>query len=208
MVTNQACAQHRDGALVGVQRLNADNNGRGAFLGFSSTRTLQFRFVSVVAGNSLHLRTDYNTRHQQVLELLLQTFRPHYTVGTCSGIASNEPQLAEQYETMLLAQVGPPGFYRNEPPNPWLFGYHLNSDDYPLHAVRRLLFQAQESVQPESFFQQQPIRVIYRNRSEFFFSTCQSALQSLRDAGFTATTTTDFSNPWTPKQSEKPSSLS
>lgn len=103
-------------------------------------------------------------------------------MGTCSPIASNEKDLARDFEVPLIAAVGPPGFYADA--NPWVFGFHINSDEYTLAAVRNLYFwsisQKEESNRPMKL----PIRVIYRTQSQFFFSTCKAAIEALRATGF------------------------
>ena len=248
------CQDARDGATTSVELLNALNDGNGMAIGFNQDYHVQFRLVSLIAGNAGQLGGDvYGQHHEAVLKAALTKLNPQYIVGTCSFAAAYEKQAALDHQTMVLAQVGPPGFYNNNPPNPYLFGVHINSDEYPIPTVRALGFRAaamnqnfnnpqQQREPPEdlpvptgregqttlqgkegSFWLQdnsedgmtkdgydnmtlnslgeptnattstnsnveltkQAVRVIYRTKSEFFNSTCQSALQALREFGFT-----------------------
>ena len=77
--------------------------------------------------------------------------------------------------------VGPPGFYKDgedgKSVNPYVFGIHINSDTYGMPALQQLAFLPNG---PETI----PIRVIYRQQSEFFFSTCQAVLDAAEELGF------------------------
>ena len=172
MVTNHRCSSHRDGALISAQKLLLNNHK----IGFYQNSTVQFRFISLIAGNSDHMGAQaYDRQHRALLESVLQEEQPHYIIGTCSPLAHNEVDLALKYRTMLLAAVGPPAFYAQN--NPWLFGMHLNSNDYAIDAVRRLQFWTQTARAPS-------VAVLYRTASEFFASTCQATVQALQQAGF------------------------
>lgn len=94
-----------------------------------------------------------------------------------------EPYLAEIHKTMLMAQVGPPNFYTDG--NPYLFGFHINSDMYPQAAVQTLGFYANENLGGSTGLQKQPIKVVYRTKSAFFKSTCESVIRFALEAGFT-----------------------
>lgn len=141
---------------------------------------IQFRVVAVVAGNADNLSgAEYDRRHVMILSDMLETLKPQYIVGTCSFKAGIEKQPALDYKTIVFSQVGPPGFYTDD--NPYVFGFHLNSDVYPSHTVRQLVFSVSSGKGTAS----QPIKVIYRTKSEFFFSTCNSAIDEARKSGFT-----------------------
>ncbi|CAB9515366.1 Gamma-aminobutyric acid (GABA) B receptor [Seminavis robusta] len=171
-----SCYSMRDGALVSVELLNAENDGRGVAIGFHRNFYIQFRLVSVIAGNGDYNGTDYYfARHAHVLSTAITALRPQYIIGTCSFFSQPEAQVALQHQTMLLAQVGPPSYYQTG--NPYIFGFHLNSDNYPLPAVRALGFSAASK--------DQPVRVLYRTVAEFFYSTCRSAIDALKELGFT-----------------------
>lgn len=170
-----SCYSMRDGAVVSVELINAENEGRGVPVGFYKDYYIQFRLVSIVSGNADYIsRTFYGDRHSRVLASTLAALKPQYIIGTCSFASIHEDKVAGEYKTMLLAQVGPPSYYQSG--NPYLFGFHLNSDSYPLPAVRALGFTASKN---------QPIVVMYRTISEFFYSTCRSAIDTLHELGFT-----------------------
>jgi len=129
---------------------------------------IQFRVVAVVAGNADNLSgAEYDRRHVMILSDMLETLKPQYIVGTCSLKAGIEKQPELDYKTIVFSQVGPPGFYTDD--NPYVFGFHLNSDFYPSHTVRKLGFSASSGKGTAS----QPIKVIYRTKSEFFFFNLQ-----------------------------------
>lgn len=168
-----SCYSMRDGAVVSVDLLNALNGGRGVPVGFRKDYYLLFRLVSILAGNGEY--DGYFDRHAKVLDVALEALKPQYIVGTCSFMSLAETEAAEKHQTMLLAQVGPPSYYTSG--NPYIFGVHVSSDQYTLPAVRALGF----SDAPKN----QPIAVMYRTVSEFFYSTCQSAIDTLHQLGFT-----------------------
>lgn len=143
------------------------------------TRQLQFRLVSVIAGNADAIETpEYGARHVEMLRVLIETLDPDYIIGTCSWASAPEAAIALEYKKILMAQVGPPMYYTSE--NPYVFGFHINSDLYPLAAVQNLRFHA-ENIGPDK----QPVKVIYRNKSDFFASTCRSAINTMQRLGFT-----------------------
>lgn len=180
-VTPSNCGNHRDGAATGVQFLNADNDGKGITIGFYQDHYVNFHLVSVVAGNPASLsEEEYNRRHVMILKSMLSSLQAPYIVGTCSFASSIEKGPALEHKAIVMAQVGPPSFYTDG--NPYVFGFHINSDTYPLPNVRALQFLAAEREGgPGSI----PISVISRTRSEFFVSTCRSAIDDLHNAGFT-----------------------
>lgn len=181
-VTPNFCANHRDGGAHAVRALN----GRPPTIGYHDDVRIGFRLVSVIAG--VQGQSDYAAKHELVLRKLLEQEpgkgKPQYIVGTCPAGVSVERELSLEYETMLLAVVGPPGYY-DPSYNPWIYGLPLSSDDYPLDAVRRLSIHANQVVQDKAaFLKNQPIKVIYRTTSEFFYSTCLSAINELKKLGF------------------------
>mmetsp|Transcript_42994 Transcript_42994/g.103963 ORF Transcript_42994/g.103963 Transcript_42994/m.103963 type:complete len:1227 (+) Transcript_42994:445-4125(+) len=204
-VTPSGCNNHRDGAMTGVEILNADNDNRGVAIGYtpafplgddisgpsSSTTTTQvpashfaqFRLVSVVAGNPAAISVDeYERRHVQLLSSMLETLKAPYIVGTCSFVSALEKAPANEHKAILMAQVGPPTFYEDSQASPYVFGFHINSDKYPLPSVRSLAFWARREHPggPANV----PVRVISRTESEFFSSTCKSAIAALEAQGF------------------------
>lgn len=183
-VTPSTCGNHRDGAFTGVQVLNAENDGKGTAIGFNQDHYVKLRLVSVVAGNPATLsEEEYKRRHKMILRSLLTSLEAPYIIGTCSFASSIEKDPALEHKAILMAQVGPPGFYLDG--NPYVFGFHINSDTYPLPNVRALEFLAAKS---EAGLSSIPITVISRTKSEFFASTCRSAIDSLKSAGFTQLT--------------------
>ena len=179
-VTPTICRDNRDGVFLGVMSLNNDNNGTGVAIGFNEDYTIQFRLISIIAGSSENLNeTDYEKKHVELLQSLLEIYQPQYIVGTCSWKAALEPSIALQHKTILLAQVGPPGFYKSD--NPYLFGFHIDSDNYPLAAVQILGFYADTQKGGKA---KQPVKVLYRNTAEFFNSTCVSAINEAKSVGF------------------------
>lgn len=90
-----------------------------------------------------------------------------------------EPELAQRYATILMAQVGSPSFYREA--NPYVFGMHIDSDFYPVPLVQTLSLHSNRQPGGPS---KQPVTVLYSNESEFYSSTCRSAITALNDAGF------------------------
>ena len=113
---------------------------------------------------------------------MLETLEAPYIVGTCSFVSALEKAPANEYKAILMAQVGPPGFYEDSQASPYVFGFHINSDTYPLPSVRSLAFWARREHPggPANV----PVRVIARTESEFFSSTCKSAIAALEAQGF------------------------
>eukprot|EP00816_Leptocylindrus_hargravesii_P002606 CAMPEP_0196809070 /NCGR_PEP_ID=MMETSP1362-20130617/9032_1 /TAXON_ID=163516 /ORGANISM="Leptocylindrus danicus, Strain CCMP1856" /LENGTH=909 /DNA_ID=CAMNT_0042183635 /DNA_START=103 /DNA_END=2832 /DNA_ORIENTATION=- len=179
-VTPTICTDHRDGPVTAVQKMNEDSDGAGVKIGFYEDHFVKFRLVSVVAG-----RIDdpgYEDSHASALEALLQSLAPQYIIGTCSFAAAFEKDLAKTYETILMSQVGPPGFYLDD--NRFVFGIHLTSDGYSYPALWSFFFDQSEDEREkdgESASNLQPIKVIHRDRSEFFNSTCRSAFSFAKD---------------------------
>lgn len=172
-VTPSNCGNHRDGAVPAIEAMNLE----GVPIGFRGDQTIKFSMVSIVAGNPAALTAEeYERRHLQMLRAALEATGAPYIIGTCSFLAEKEKGPAEEYQAIIATQVGPPGFYRPENSNPYVFGFHINSDDYPLPNVQELDFLGDKSI---------PVRVVYRSQSEFFFSTCESALSRLQVEGFT-----------------------
>lgn len=182
-VTPSNCGDHRDGAVTGVQTLNDDNDGRGVDIGFQRDHYVNFHLVSVVAGNpSAMAAEEYERRHLQILESMIVTLDAPYIVGTCSFASAIEKVAADRHSAIVMAQVGPPSFYRDDPPHPYLFGIHIDSDTYPLPNTQSLQFWADQRPGGPAAV---PVRVIYRTQSDFFYSTCRSAIEALRKGGFT-----------------------
>jgi len=179
-VTPSSCFNHRDGAVTGVQKMNSDNDGKGIVIGFNNDHYVRFRLVSAVAGNNRNLTEDaYNEQHTSILSSMISALNSPYIVGTCSSASSIEKAVALEQKAILMAQVGPPGFYLEK--NPYVFGFHINSNIYPLFNVRALQFLMDDrGYDPKAF----PISVISRTKSEFFVSTCQSAVDGLKVSGF------------------------
>ncbi|KAL3913849.1 MAG: hypothetical protein SGILL_006329 [Bacillariaceae sp.] len=205
-VTPHYCNNHRDGVVTGVQFINQDNAGRGVAIGYTDITVptpeqgaassvavtadpdpdryyVQFHLVSVIAGNpGAMTEAEYDRRHVQILKSMITALDAPYIAGTCSFASSIEKQVAEDHKAILMAQVGPPGFYQGS--HPYTFGFHINSDLYPLPNVQSLIFLADQQKR-NGGAADVPVRVIYRTKSEFFFSTCRSAIDNLQAAGFT-----------------------
>lgn len=68
--------------------------------------------------------------------------------------------------------------------NKYVFGIHVNSDTYPLPSLSSLTFQLNsEGISTST----QQVRVMYRDKSEFFYSTCRSAIDTATEKGFNVT---------------------
>lgn len=184
-VTPNNCYNQRDGTTTSVEFLNRENGGKGIAVGFNKDYYVQFRLVSVIAGNSDHLGAElYGLQHSAVLKAAVTALNADYIVGSCSFAAAHEKQPALETQRMVLTQVGPPGFYKDN--NPYVFGVHINSDEYPIPTVRALGFQAADvGANASASLNGLPVRVLYRTQSAFFKSTCQSALRGLHEVGFT-----------------------
>lgn len=191
-VSPSNCFNHRDGAPTAVHFLNGDHQGRGVAIGFEGTRPngndelnedtdddqiplkeehphyVQFHFVSVVAGNPAAMtEEEYNQRHEQILNSMISYLDAPYIVGSCSFASTIEKQIADDNEAFLMAQVGPPGFYTDN--HPYVFGFHINSDLYPLPNVQSLSFLIDRNARDGGDASEIPIKVIYRTKSEFFY---------------------------------------
>mmetsp|Transcript_17634 Transcript_17634/g.41658 ORF Transcript_17634/g.41658 Transcript_17634/m.41658 type:complete len:631 (-) Transcript_17634:171-2063(-) len=191
-VTPNICKNHRDGAVAAVSALNAANGEEGISVGAASggsNSNVQFRLVSAVAGNSNALPSqEYAVRHERVLSDLLAAHASGaaYIIGSCSFAAESDKAPALAARRIVLAQIGPPGFYQSDTAHAYTFGMHVDSDTYPLAAVRELNLRVvaeSESSDPAD----QPVRVVYRDRSEFFYSTCRSAIDEATSQGFDVT---------------------
>ena len=134
-------------------------------------------------------QTEYDVKHQELLEALVMALRPHLIVGTCTDHAWLERNVALRQKTMLMAQVGVPNYYSTN--NPYVFGFHVSSDTYLLWAVRELKFyadepQAKDSI-PDITTDNLPVHFIYRSQSEFYKSACLAGADLAEKLGFTVT---------------------
>lgn len=145
---------HRDGAWTAAQMLG----------------TLQY--VSVIVGTWND--EDYNDQHRFVLTTLLESLTVDYIVGTCSPVAQVEPPIADEFQTILLAQVQTSSFYVSG--NSYVFGIPLNSDLYAMQYIQALALKTSMET---------PIHVIYPTTPDWYSSTCLAAYQFLLDRGFT-----------------------
>mmetsp|Transcript_13530 Transcript_13530/g.22205 ORF Transcript_13530/g.22205 Transcript_13530/m.22205 type:complete len:954 (-) Transcript_13530:19-2880(-) len=185
-VTPSICHNHRDGANTAVSKLNNDNNGKGVAIGFSGTTYIKFRLISIIGGNSNNIGNDaYSVVHEQILDGIFQNVdNVHFILGSCSSSAENDKPIALKHAKIVLSQVGPPGFYMDVANNPYVFGIHVNSDAYTLPALKALQFRLDAMGESTK---NQPVRVVYRDRSEFFKSTCVSAIDAATVQGFDVT---------------------
>jgi len=185
-VTPSRCHNHRDGAATAVKLLNANNNGRGTSIGFYGGHYVKFRLVSIVAGNLDNIPDDaYKKAHSSLLDSVLEEIsNAHYILGSCSGQSSVDKNIALKREKVVISQVGPPGFYKDVKTNPYVFGIHVNSNTYPLPAFQALEFHLKAIGKARSL---QAIRVLYRNKSEFFYSTCRSVIDKAKMHEFDVT---------------------
>ena len=236
-IFDSACDMHRDGALVAVEKMNDDNDGKGVAIGYNEDYYLKFRFIVGVPGNSKHLSVEqYQYQHQHLLESLLVDIQPQYILGSCSFFASYDKPLAGLYKTILLSQVGPTGYYTQDS-NDYVFGIHIPSDTYGIPAYQALKFSLNRNTNTNSNTNsnandlvgggedttttdtvtvssvsttngggsgsgsggqqqsQQKIRIIHRDRSEFFYSTCQTIYERAISDGFGNTTKQILYNP-------------
>ena len=186
-VTPPQCSNHRDGAPTAVELLNALNDGRGPSIGYKEDYYVQFRFVAVVAG-SIANDVEAGQEHEAILKSMLETLNPQYIMGTCTFVATLEQQIALDYKRILMAQVGPPDFYTTD--NPYVFGFHLSSDNYGRPAMQALRFYA--TSQLKGGLSAQPVRIIYQSEPDFFRSTCQAISKMAQKYGFTDTVEYQF----------------
>lgn len=188
-VFNSAAGIHRDGGLVAAKKLNEDNDGRGAAIGYYGDHYVKFRLVVGIAGNRDNLGTkDYEQAHQTMLQVLLEDLKPQYIFGTSSFESDLEREIAGLYQTMLLAQVGPQSYYTSNRSNDHVFGSHIPSDGYGIPAFQALRFNTRRrsGSLPQNSQREEdvPIRIIYRDRSEFFYSTCRAVYSRAVEEGF------------------------
>ncbi|CAB9529372.1 acid type B receptor subunit 2 [Seminavis robusta] len=170
--------QHRDGAVVAVQKINEDNHGRGAKIGFNGDHFLQFRLVIAIAGNSQHMSPEtYAKNHECILESMIGSLKPQYIMGSSSFVAKHDKRIAGEYQTIVLSQVGPDVFYTQDS-NDYVFGVHIRSETYGIPAFQALKFSVEDRTK-------QKIRILHRDRSEFFNSTCLEIYKHALQDGFT-----------------------
>eukprot|EP00984_Skeletonema_dohrnii_P009559 scaffold3657_cov114-Skeletonema_dohrnii-CCMP3373.AAC.5 len=185
-VTPSGCHNHRDGANTAVWKLNNDNEGRGVAIGYFGTTYIKFRLISIIGGNSNNIGNDaYSVVHEQMLDEVFQNVdNVHFILGSCSSASENDKSMALKHAKIVLSQVGSPGYYLDVANNPYVFGIHVNSDTYTLPALKALQFHLDEKGESTK---NQPVRVVYRDRSEFFKSTCRSAIDTATVQGFDVT---------------------
>jgi len=189
-VFNSAADMHRDGGMVAIQKLNQDNYGRGAAIGYYRDHYVKFRFVVGIAGNRENIGPEaYETAHQEMLRVLLEDLKPQYILGTSSFDSDLEREWAGLYQTMLMAQVGPQSYYTNaNRSNEYVFGAHIPSEDYGIPAFQALRFDTNAQSQRA----QQKIRILYRDRSEFFYSTCRAVYDKAVAEGYYQTKAIEY----------------
>uniref|UniRef100_A0A7S4K6M6 G-protein coupled receptors family 3 profile domain-containing protein n=1 Tax=Odontella aurita TaxID=265563 RepID=A0A7S4K6M6_9STRA len=187
-VTPSICHNHRDGAVTSVRLLNQDNGGKGIAIGYNRHHYVKFRLISIVGGNPNNIGNDaYSAIHEIILNSTMgHVATAHFILGSCSWAAVADKSVALEHQTIVISQVGPPGFYLGVETNPYVFGIHVNSDTYPLPALSALTFDLAAKSIPTS---SQQVRVLYRDRSEFFYSTCQSVIDAAYEKGFDVTET-------------------
>mmetsp|Transcript_3190 Transcript_3190/g.6725 ORF Transcript_3190/g.6725 Transcript_3190/m.6725 type:complete len:965 (+) Transcript_3190:114-3008(+) len=185
-VTPSGCHNHRDGANTAISKLNNDNDGRGVAIGHFGTSYIKFRLISIIGGNNNNIGNDaYSVVHEEILDEVFQNVdNVHFMLGSCSFASANDKPMALKHAKIVLSQVGPPGFYMDVANNPYVFGIHVNSDTYSLPALKALQFHLDATGESTK---KQPVRVVYRDRSEFFKSTCRSAIDAATLQGFDVT---------------------
>lgn len=185
-ITPSICHNHRDGANTAVSKLNNDNNGKGVAIGHFGTTYIKFRLISIIGGNNNNIGNDaYSVLHEEILDQVFQYVdNVQFILGSCSFASANDKPIALKHAKIVLSQVGPPGFYMDVANNPYVFGIHVNSDTYPLPALKALQFKLDGMGESTK---NQPVRVVYRDRSEFFKSTCRSAIDTATVQGFDVT---------------------
>ena len=177
-VFSSLCAVHRDGAWLAVERINEDNNGTGAAIGYNQDHRLQIRLVVGIAGNSQQMDpTDHAQVHGDMLESLILQYNPQYILGSCSFHAALDKPIAGKYERILVSQVGPYSYYQDDS-NEYVFGAHIPSETYGLPAYQAFKFSVTNRTR-------QKIRIVHRDRSDFFKSTCRAILDRAIQDGFT-----------------------
>ena len=137
-ITPSICHNHRDGAHTAVSKLNSDHDGRGIAVGYDGSTYIKFRLISIVGGNNNNIGNDaYSVVHEEILDEVFQYVdNVHFILGSCSFASANDKPLALKHAKIVLSQVGPPGFYMDVVNNPYVFGIHVNSDTYPLPALK------------------------------------------------------------------------
>ena len=185
-ITPSICHNHRDGANTAASKLNNDNNGKGVAIGHYGTTYIKFRLISIIGGNNNNIGNDaYSVLHEEILDQVFQYVdNVQFILGSCSFASANDKPIALKHAKIVLSQVGPPGFYMDVANNPYVFGIHVNSDTYPLPALKALQFKLDGMGESTK---NQPVRVVYRDRSEFFKSTCRSAIDTATVQGFDVT---------------------
>lgn len=185
-VTPTHCHNHRDGAVTAVNVLNANNDNMGTRIGYFQDHYVKFRLVSIVAGNTNNVDDEtYKEAHTTLLNSVFDEIdNAHYIIGSCSQQSITDKPVALERKKVVISQVGPPGFYMDVETNPYVFGIHVNSDTYPLPALQALQFHLQAIGKASSM---QRVGVIYRDKSEFFYSTCRSVIDTAIENGFDVT---------------------
>jgi hypothetical protein len=185
-VTPSGCHNHRDGAVTAVKKLNADSDGMGTPVGYLKDHYVKFRLVSIVGGNLKNVGYDtYKEAHSLLLDSAFEEIdNAHFILGSCSSQSIIDTPIALKRKKVVISQVGPPGFYMDVETNPYVFGIHVNSDTYPLPALQALQFHLRSESIATSL---QPVRVMYRDQSEFFYSTCRSVIDEATVQGFDVT---------------------
>lgn len=184
-VFDSSCGVHRDGAMVAVEMLNQD--GKGA-IGYNKDHFVKFRLVVAIAGNSKQQTPkDYKDSHVQALEDLILSTSPQYILGSCSFYARYDKELAGKHKVMVLSQVGPQIFYE-EDSNDHVFGVHIPSELYGIPAFRALEFANKERGERVK----QKVRIIHRDRSEFFKYTCRAIYDKAIKEGFSDTVAIEY----------------
>jgi hypothetical protein len=185
-VTPSLCNNHRDGATVSVRKMNAANDGKGMAIGYNRDHYVKFRLISIVGGNNKNTSDEFYTEvHKILLDSVLATVdNAQFIIGSCSFASVADKPIALKRKKIVISQVGPPGFYMDVQQNAYVFGIHVNSDTYPLPALRALQFHLNSAGTATSL---QPVRVLYRDKSEFFYSTCRSAIDEATNEGFDVT---------------------
>ncbi|CAB9525581.1 Gamma-aminobutyric acid (GABA) B receptor [Seminavis robusta] len=172
------CLENRDGAFIAVEKLNRDNHGKGAKIGYNGDHYLQFRLVVAISGNYQQLPPEvYARTHGDLLESMVVSLKPQYILGSCSYVAKYDKKIAGKRQTIVLSQVGPDIFYTQDS-NDYVFGVHIRSETYGLPAFQALKFSVEDRTK-------QKIRILHRDRSEFFNSTCQEIYKHALQDGFT-----------------------
>ncbi|KAL7535580.1 hypothetical protein ACHAWF_005205 [Thalassiosira exigua] len=183
-VTPSICHNHRDGAKTALHFLNGNNSGRGTWIGYEGANTyVKFRWVSIVSGNNNNIGNDaYSEAHIEILDGLFDAVdNAQFILGSCSFASAADKPIALKRKKIVLSQVGPPGFYADVATNPYVSGIHVNSDTYPLPALKALQFHLDAEGVPAS---DQPLRVgvLFLNVQVGNRSGCRGGVQFNPDA--------------------------